>query len=161
MDAGSFEDYLEDASLENGKSTTLRLRPSGSVFCINYQSSKGRPCRSWHKHVKVIASTWQYWHSLLCSLSVCSPSLAKLFSIDYMHQFSICYVATSNLFLRYSRPFQNLAVHGDISQISISIQIKSVKSSEYFPVYGYMEEIYIYKILIIKNQDLNHLYQNR
>ena len=45
VDVGSFEEYLEAASLED-EDTTLRVRSSGSGFCTNYHSTKGRPRRS-------------------------------------------------------------------------------------------------------------------
>ena len=50
--------YLEDASLEDGKSTTLRVRASGGTFCKYYQSSKRRPCRSWQELIQVIDYTF-------------------------------------------------------------------------------------------------------
>ena len=34
VDVRSVEEHLEDASFEDEKSTTLRVRPSGSAFCI-------------------------------------------------------------------------------------------------------------------------------
>ena len=42
--------------------TTLRVRSSGSSFCINYQITKWRPCRSW-------AIKWVVIRSPLLSLS--------------------------------------------------------------------------------------------
>ena len=76
-DVGSLEKYLE------GKTTTLRVRLSGSVFIRNYQSTKGRPCRSCQELVQVIVCTYD---RLL--ISVCYISLAQLLTTQ-MHNYPV------------------------------------------------------------------------
>ena len=68
---------METAYLEAEKSTTLRVRSSGSAFCINYQITKGRPCRSWQELVQMIGTSDSLHLCHWLFFSVCSISLTK------------------------------------------------------------------------------------